>query len=795
MKQLIFLLFFALFFQYSLAQRYSRVHLDISKIEDLSRLKEMPLALDHAHWKLEVGEVVIEVSDFELGLIQQANIPSHVEIDDLEEFYSKRLNQDQGTLWTKNVNCDYTVAPLDPTNFELGSMGGYYTYQEMLDDLDSMHSLFPNLISAKEPIHTFTTEEGRPLYWVRISNTPGTDDPNKPEILYTSNHHAREAAALSINMYTMWYILENYATDEDLRYLVDHVEMYFVPLVNPDGWVYNETIQPNGGGMWRKNRRDNGDGTFGVDLNRNYSYEWGGVGSSGNGNSDVYRGDAAFSEPESQALKWLSEQHEFKIAFNYHTAANMLLHPWGFTEDIQCEDHNKFIAFKDWMTEVNGYQNIQASLLYPVGGDSDDWMYGDTSTKPKILAMTPECGSSADGFWPPTSRILPLCRENLPQNLRGAYILLDYLRVEDLSSDALSVEGYINLSMQRLGLPESTGFIVNLESLNPAISVNTSAKLVTGLSYGQSLLDSFNYTIDTQTLFNPEVGFVLSVNNGEHIFRDTLYKRVSAVSPALWIEGTTLNPFENEGSSSWSTTTEDFVSAPTSITDSPNDDYENQTTQTLLLTSIINLSNAQDALIRFAAKWDIEADYDYLQFEALRVSSTGLPDDWVPLCGKYTNAGTADQDEGMPLYDGVQNTWIEEEVDMTEFLGDSIQLRFQLVSDNFVTGDGFYFDDFKLYIGGNIDSVINNVSHFDGQVQYATIIPNPAQDAIHIEINQPWMGQLRILNTLGQEVMKSSLNTEAQRVNLDIGHLPSGTYYLHLLNTDQITTVLPLWIQ
>jgi len=795
MTRFTYILFFALSFHCVSAQRYSRVHLDVSKTEDLSRLKEMPLALDHAHWKLEVGEVVIEVSDFELGLIQQADIPYHVEINDLEDFYSKRLRQQQDMVGTKNVNCDSTSAPLDPTNFELGSMGGYYTYQEMLDDLDSMHSLFPNLISAKEPIHTFTTEEGRPLYWVRISNTPDIDDPNEPEILYTSNHHAREAAALSINMYTMWYIIENYASDEDLRYLVDNVEMYFVPLVNPDGWVYNQTIQPNGGGMWRKNRRDNGNGTFGVDLNRNYSYEWGLIGSSGNGNSDVYHGLSAFSEPESQALKWFSEQHEFKIALNYHTAANMLLHPWGFTEDIQCEDHDKFIAFKDWMTEINGYQNIQASLLYPVGGDSDDWMYGDTSSKPKILAMTPECGSSADGFWPPTSRILPLCRENLPQNLRGAYILLDYLRVEDLSSDALSVQGAIEVSMQRLGLPESTGFIVDLESLDPAVTVNTLAKAVVGLNYGENVIDSFEYSIDTLTLFNPEVGFVLSVNNGTHIFRDTLYKRVSAVNPALSIDGMTLSPFENQGSSSWSTTTEDFVSAPTSITDSPNDDYENQTTQTLLLTPIINLSNAQDALIRFAAKWDIEADYDYVQFEALRVSSTGISNDWLPLCGKYTNTGTVDQDEGMPLYDGVQNTWVEEEVDMTEFLGDSIQLRFQLVSDNFVTGDGFYFDDFKIYIGGSVDSVINNVSDRHGLDPFATIIPNPAQHAIRLETAQPWMGQVQILNTLGQEVMNYSLDSESQQVHFDLGHLPSGSYYVHLLNADQITIVLPLWIQ
>jgi hypothetical protein len=149
----------------------------------------------------------------------------------------------------------------------------------------------------------------------------------------------------------------------------------------------------------------------------------------------------------------------------------------------------------------------------------------------------------------------------------------------------------------------------------------------------------------------------------------------------------------------------------------------------------------------------------------------------------------------MPLYDGVQNTWIEEEIDMTDFLGESIQLRFQLVSDNFVTGDGFYFDDFKIYIGGSMDSVINNVSDLHGLVQFATIVPNPAQHAIRIDITQPWTGQLLILNTLGQEVMSHSLNSESQQTYFDVGHLPAGSYYVHLLNADQLTIVLPLWIQ
>ena len=102
----------------------------------------------------------------------------------------------------------------------------------------------------------------------------------------------------------------------------------------------------------------------------------------------------------------------------------------------------------------------------------------------------------------------------------------------------------------------------------------------------------------------------------------------------------------------------------------------------------------------------------------------------------------------MPLYDGVQNTWVEEEVDMTEFIGDSIQLRFQLVSDNFVTGDGFYFDDFKLFISGNMDSVINNLSAMNNPASLAVIVPNPARNTIRIETAHPWNGHISILNAL-----------------------------------------------
>ena len=84
--------------------------------------------------------------------------------------------------------------------------------------------------------------------------------------------------------------------------------MVCIPVINPDGYVYNELIEPDGGGMHRKNRRNTncGNGTTrGVDLNRNFGYEWGAdnIGSSSDPCSEVYRGDSAFSEPEAQAVR------------------------------------------------------------------------------------------------------------------------------------------------------------------------------------------------------------------------------------------------------------------------------------------------------------------------------------------------------------------------------------------------------------------------------------------------------------------------------------------------------------
>ncbi|MBB1489712.1 hypothetical protein H4O21_24185, partial [Oceanospirillum sp. D5] len=129
-----------------------------------------------------------------------------------------------------------------------------------------------------------TTWLGQTVYYVRISDNPDIDEAAEPETLITGMIHAREVNSLMNIMYFMWYILENYDSDPFIKNIVDNQELYFVPIINPDGLRWNEVIAPNGGGLQRKNLRpgvaDNGststsNNVRGIDLNRNFNYYWG----------------------------------------------------------------------------------------------------------------------------------------------------------------------------------------------------------------------------------------------------------------------------------------------------------------------------------------------------------------------------------------------------------------------------------------------------------------------------------------------------------------------------------------
>jgi carboxypeptidase T len=457
-------------------EKYSLVIIPEITQNKITLLSQNGFDLDHGiNFKENQLELVVTRS--EILELNQLGINYVIQHDDLEAFYVSRL--------TTDLNRE----------FENGSMGGYYTFSEVEQNLDELASECSNIISEKVSIGQ--SLEGRDIWMVRISDNPNSDE-NEPEVLYTGLHHAREPMSYMNLFYFMNYLCENYDSDEEIRNLVNNRELYFIPVVNPDGLVYNELIEPNGGGLQRKNAletcsNNNDDNRWnGIDLNRNYGLNWGydDQGSSPDGCDQTYRGAGPFSEPETNAIKSFVEQHEFKIALNYHSYSDILIYPFGWEYNMYPteEDMEIFTEFGTEMTQYNGYEMGTATeLLYPVNGEACDWMYGEHG----IIAYTPEIGSFFDGFWPPTDRIVPLAEDNLYPNKFIAFASGPfYESTSNIESGPyiLGEEYFVDVLIKNRGLSNSSGDLIlkiensweiqvelneiNLNSLNSRDEIN-----------------------------------------------------------------------------------------------------------------------------------------------------------------------------------------------------------------------------------------------------------------------------------------------------------------------------------
>lgn len=217
-------------------------------------------------------------------------------------------------------------------------------------------------------------------------------------------------------------------------------------------------------------------------------------------------------------------------------------------------------------------------------------------------------------------------------------------------------------------------------------------------------------------------------------------------------------------------TNSDFVSASSSITDSPSGNYSNNQNSSIEFTNSIDLTTAGVATISYYAKWNIESGFDYAQFEV----STNNGASWQPQCGLYTRAGVADQNiTGQPMYDGTQNDWVLEFIDLSDYLGQTINVRFQLVSDGGVNDDGFYFDDFNL---NTIDQSILGTNTFESI--NATIYPNPVKEKLTIELPHPQQTLVKIYSISGQLIKQLEINNFSTKI--DLNNLNSGIYILQL---------------
>lgn len=765
-KVLLYLLLLSAPAVFAQVQKYHRIRIYTGK-DGVEKLAAHGLVPDHGEHKQGVY-FTGEFSDNEVELLQQSGLRYEVLISDMASYYAARSQAAPKAQAASG--CKQCAEYPAPANFTLGSMGGFYTFPEMLAALDSMASKYPNLVSVRQPIDTASTYEGRKIWYVRISDNPSVDEP-EPEVLYTALHHAREPQSLSQLIFYMWYLLENYSTDPAIAYLVDNLEMYFVPCINPDGYAYNYSTNPGGGGMWRKNRVDNGDGTFGVDLNRNYGYQWGinNTGSSPNTSSDTYRGTAPFSEAETQMMMRFCNAHAFLIALNNHTYSNVLVQPYGYSATAYTPDSLAYVDFGAKLTYCNGYSygtGVQ-TVGYTTNGTSDDWMYGEQSSKPKIFAMTPEAGSMDHGFWPASSDIIPIAQTTMDQNIHAARLAGAYAEVKDEGSAFIQQSGYIRYNIKRLGLQNAT-FTVSVTPLGSAFQSVGAAQVHAGLTHLQSITDSISYSLISGQTPGAPLQFLLSVNNGGIILSDTI-TRVFGSPVTIFSDNCSTS---TQWAGAWGTTTQHFVSASSSMTDSPGSDYPSGTYETFTTVSNLNLGTAVAAYLEYYARWELEKNWDYAE---LLVSVNGGA--FAPVCAPLTHEGNSYQDPGQPLYDGFQRYWVKERVDLSAYLGQNIRLGFLIVSDNAVEYDGFYFDDVLVRV---IDTASTSVTQISAQSGF-TVFPNPAagvftvvKDDSHAE------GVLKIAGVLGETVLTRAVSRGEKEIQVDMHALPGGVYFVEL---------------
>jgi carboxypeptidase T len=233
-------------------------------------------------------------------------------------------------------------------------------------------------------------------------NIPGP----KPVMFVMAAIHAREYTTAELVTRFAEYLVNNYGTDPDATWLLDHHDFHLVLQSNPDGRKFAE-----GGQLWRKNTNQNYCGATsssrGADLNRNYPFAWTGSGSSTSPCNETYRGASAASEPETQAIRdyvraiFPDQRNESLgtttpapanatgIFFDIHSYSQLVLWPWGFTT-TNSGNHTAFRTLGRKMAFFNNYTPQRAVDLYVTNGTTDDFAYGELG----VAAYTIELGTA-----------------------------------------------------------------------------------------------------------------------------------------------------------------------------------------------------------------------------------------------------------------------------------------------------------------------------------------------------------------------------------------------------------------
>lgn len=192
---------------------------------------------------------------------------------------------------------------------------------------------FPNYVK----VYTHhKSRQNRQQYLLHISNFTKHSEKfdnlvEKPRILFSFGEHAREFLPVESAIYFIRNLTGGLLPDEDgfsrqfTQQILSLVDLYIILMANPDGRHHVEKTKNY---CWR------GTST-GVDLDRNFGWEFGGKGSSSDTEDEEYRGKDPFSEPESLVFQEITSDVSFDAFFSFHSGINHIYIPYSDTKSRQ----------------------------------------------------------------------------------------------------------------------------------------------------------------------------------------------------------------------------------------------------------------------------------------------------------------------------------------------------------------------------------------------------------------------------------------------------------------------------
>jgi len=305
----------------------------------------------------------------------------------------------------------------------------YHTYEELTAQLAAYETQYPTL--CKVDSIGRATQFPRTMWAVKLSdNAPIEED--EIAVIYCGTHHGSEIVGCETLLYMIGHFLQNYGIDPEITQWMNSYEIWFLPLVNPDG---HYAVTSNINLFWRKNARDiDLDSTYyeffggtwwtndheGIDLNRNYNWYWSNDGSSDPWNYD-YRGSAPFSESENQAVQSLAKLQHCVAGISFHSYGDVVIAPWTWPGSQYAPDQDVINtignALASHFLKDNG--SAFSYSIYPgQGGRFPNWFYGNMGTIAYDIELCPY-----PMFIPPGSQLA----ERTQRYMNGTVYLLERL--------------------------------------------------------------------------------------------------------------------------------------------------------------------------------------------------------------------------------------------------------------------------------------------------------------------------------------------------------------------------------